>query len=47
MEKIYEKYNFDEKIKLVCFKGYHETAPDLTIPILNEIVDRFNLAGQR
>jgi len=39
IEKVYEKFKMIDNLKLVWFIGYHETAPKLTIPILNNFVN--------
>lgn len=38
IKDFYRLYGKEQNIKLSWFKGYHETAPDLTIPFINSLV---------
>ncbi|MBN1797201.1 MAG: hypothetical protein JW822_01400 [Spirochaetales bacterium] len=42
MENIYKQFDMIDKLKLVWFKGYHETAPVITIPVLNDLVNNLS-----
>lgn len=38
IRKVYKKNNMSNRLELIWFKGYHETAPQLTIPVLDKFV---------
>lgn len=42
MKKIYSRNGNTENLKLAWFRGYHETAPQLTIPMIDALVENMN-----
>lgn len=40
IKRIYERHGMDKNLKLIWFKGFHETVPELTIPAIDEFVHR-------
>ena len=38
IKKVYSKFNMENNLKLIWFKGFHETVPQLVIPVLNSFV---------
>jgi len=45
IQGVYKKYEKEKNLKLVWFKGYHETVPKLVLPILDEFVNELKMQG--
>lgn len=43
IKQIYARHNIDKNLKLIWFKGFHETVPMLVKPVLNELVQEMKL----
>ncbi|KPJ66491.1 MAG: hypothetical protein AMJ43_08100 [Coxiella sp. DG_40] len=46
IKQIYSRHNMDKNLKLVWFRGFHETAPKLVKPVLNELVKETKQQGR-
>lgn len=40
IQKVYKRHNKEKNLRLVWFKGFHETVPELILPMLNEFVNK-------
>lgn len=40
IEKIYARNDMRDNLRLIYFKGFHETVPELVIPVLDEMIRR-------
>ncbi|MHC4596338.1 MAG: dienelactone hydrolase family protein [Planctomycetota bacterium] len=43
IKQIYARHNISKNLKLIWFKGFHETVPMLVKPVLNELVQEIKL----